>query len=62
MRQSNGISVDWGQQIQAWQCSGLSQAANCRQQGLNYGSLPRVYRCIVNRCVMRLHRLRPTRH
>ncbi|WP_427551856.1 IS66 family insertion sequence element accessory protein TnpA (plasmid) [Methylomonas sp. MS20] len=32
------LSVDWGQQIQAWQCSGLSQAAYCRQQGLNYGT------------------------
>ena len=32
------LSVDWDQHIQAWQCSGLSQAAYCRQQGLNYGT------------------------
>lgn len=32
------LSVEWDQQIQAWQCSGLSQAAYCRQQGLNYGT------------------------
>jgi transposase-like protein len=26
---------DWQQQIQAWQASGLTQAAYCRQHGLN---------------------------
>lgn len=32
------LSVDWDQQIQAWQRSGLSQAAYCREQGLSYGT------------------------
>jgi hypothetical protein len=29
-------TVDWIQHITSWQSSGLSQAAYCRQQGLNY--------------------------
>ena len=32
------LSMDWDQQIQAWQNSGLNQAAYCRQQGLKYGT------------------------
>lgn len=30
------LSVDWIKHIESWQSSGLSQAAYCRQRGLNY--------------------------
>jgi hypothetical protein len=29
-------SVDWIKHIESWRSSGLSQAAYCRQRGLNY--------------------------
>lgn len=32
------ISAHWVKHIEAWQSSGLSQAAYCRQQGLNYNT------------------------
>jgi hypothetical protein len=32
------LSAHWKQHIEAWQATGLSQAAYCRQQGLNSGT------------------------